>query len=68
MNLPTNAYAKGVTQKSVDASMPKPVEEVKPKVEEVKKGGTGSIGIPKKPTTSKVEKPKNAQEMLNKKP
>jgi hypothetical protein len=57
-----------VTQKSVDASMPKPVEEVKPKVEEVKKGGTGSIGIPKKTATSKVEKPKNAQEMLNKKP
>jgi hypothetical protein len=67
MNLPTSAYTKGVTQKSVDASIPKPVvvEEVKPKVEEVK-GGTGSIGIPKKANT-KVEKPKNAQEMLNKK-
>ncbi|MEY2830515.1 MAG: hypothetical protein RIQ33_2373 [Bacteroidota bacterium] len=67
MNLPTSAYAKGVTQKSVDATIPKPVVvETKAKVEEPKGGGTGSIGIPKKPNT-KVEKPKNAQEMLNKK-
>ncbi|MEN9523019.1 MAG: hypothetical protein RL065_1396 [Bacteroidota bacterium] len=67
MNLPSSAYAKGVTQKSVDASMPKPIVEEPKKNEVPKASGTGSIGIPKKTSTTKLEKPKNAQEMLNKK-
>lgn len=68
INLPSNSYAKGPTQKSVDAVKPPPAIEEPVKVVEKVKGGTGSIGISKKELEAKMhpEKPKNAQEMLKK--